>query len=709
MPDFSGILCLGGNEIMRKYVKFFVLALVLELSLFNYKYYLTMGNEEYIPEYSTGDGLLPVGNGLYLTAEEGEYTIRLTGIGRKVNALCLDIGYRTEESYQSGGAQDIVSAYEKQKIYVRIEAQDESNELGLTLGNRDIVHEVEQTAYMRLHLSGKTDWINCRLTAEPGETIQIYKLSVNPRIPFYFSLIRVLAVGGLLSLLCLLRPGSSAYAVVYQKSPLQGLAVWCCVLAEILLFARLVMMNPYFVYPVWRHHNQYYELAEAFHEGQLSLTEEVPDFLKEMENPYDKTLRSAKAAEAGESVLWDHAYYNGQYYVYFGVVPELLFYYPYYELFGEEGENEEFEGGRLEHFKIIFFCAAAEVIAVYLLLGEIIRLWYQRTPFVLYLLLSACFSMGCGILTILLRPDFYSVPIICGLVFSLYGLYFWLSAKRERLILWRLAAGSLCMALVAGCRPQMLILSFLALPLFWEERKDTRMSGEGWKSVSSLLLPYIPVAAGLMIYNAARFGSPFDFGANYNLTTNDMTGRGWELGRMGLGFFSYLFQPVNLEAEFPFIVQSSFASSYLGMTVREGTYGGVFAANLILLPLLLLPWCRKYFKSKTAFRMSAVALAGAVLVVAADTQMAGILPRYYNDFTWMLYLAVCPLLLSLYEFCLDCEERLSMRLYRHFLMAACASGIAYHVLRIYAGSASALVLGNPAEFYRAAQTIAFWR
>ena len=26
-----------------------------------------------------------------------------------------------------------------------------------------------------------------------------------------------------------------------------------------------------------------------------------------------------------------------------------------------------------------------------------------------------------------------------------------------------------------------------------------------------------------MAYNAARFGSPFDFGANYNLTSNDMT------------------------------------------------------------------------------------------------------------------------------------------------------------------------------------------
>lgn len=695
---------------MRKYMMFFMLALLLELSLFNYKYYLTMQNEEYVPELVMGDGLMSTGKGEYLVTEEGDCTIMLTGIRSKVRALRFDIGYVVPDVSLSREAQEIVDAYEKQKIFVRIEAQDGANELGMTLGRRDIVHEAEKTTYMIPHLSGETGWIQYHLTVQPGETVRLYKITVNPQIPFHFSLIRVLAVGGMLSLVCLLRPGSPAYTAVYQRNPVQGLIICGCILAEILLFSRLVMMNPYFIYPVWSHHNQYYELAEAFHERQLYLTKEVPDFLKEMDNPYDTALRSAMAAEAGESVLWDHAYYNGHYYVYFGVVPELLFYYPYYELFGEVDENGEFQGGRLEHFKIIFLCAAAEVIAVYLLLGEIIRLWYRRTPFVLYLLLAMGFSMGCGVLTILLRPDFYSVPIICGLVFSLFGLYFWLSARQEHLISWRLSAGSLCMALVAGCRPQMVVMSFLAVPLFWEDIKRKRLlAGKNWAGTLCFALPYILVAAELMYYNAARFGSPFDFGANYNLTTNDMTGRGWEPGRIGLGLFTYLFQPVNLEAGFPFIIQNSFASSYLGTTIRESTYGGVFAANLILLPLLFLPWCKKYYKNIAGYRLSVISLACAVLVVTADTQMAGILPRYYSDFTWMMYFAVCPLLLSLYEYCLDCGEKLPMRLYRYFLTAACVTGITYHVLRIYAGGTSALVLGNPSAFYKAAYTIAFWR
>ncbi len=63
------------------------------------------------------------------------------------------------------------------------------------------------------------------------------------------------------------------------------------------------------------------------------------------------------------------------------MVPELLFYYPYYEFAGSVDEDGEFQGGILPHVSVIFLCAAMEVIAVYLLLREIIRLWYRKTPF----------------------------------------------------------------------------------------------------------------------------------------------------------------------------------------------------------------------------------------------------------------------------------------------------------------------------------------
>ena len=57
-----------------KYGMFFLLALVLELSLFNYKFYLTFHNEEYIPHYEVGSGLMPLGDGRFLILEKGAVT-----------------------------------------------------------------------------------------------------------------------------------------------------------------------------------------------------------------------------------------------------------------------------------------------------------------------------------------------------------------------------------------------------------------------------------------------------------------------------------------------------------------------------------------------------------------------------------------------------------------------------------------------------------
>ena len=54
-----------------------------------------------------------------------------------------------------------------------------------------------------------------------------------------------------------------------------------------------------------------------------------------------------------------------------------------------------------------------------------------------------------------------------------------------------------------------------------------------------------------MLYNNTRFNSPFDFGANYNLTTNDMTKRGFIFDRFAMGINTYLFQLPSFQPIFP--------------------------------------------------------------------------------------------------------------------------------------------------------------
>ena len=131
-----------------------------------------------------------------------------------------------------------------------------------------------------------------------------------------------------------------------------------------------------------------------------------------------------------------------------------------------------------------------------------------------------------------------------ALAFSVWGLYLWRVGRSHKRPEGFYLVGSLCMALVVGCRPQLVLLSFLAFPLFWRmyitEGRIRTVAGA--RQFACLIAPYIVVCAGIMWYNKARFGSLFDFGANYNLTVNDMTKRGMAVGRIAPALFAYLFQ-----------------------------------------------------------------------------------------------------------------------------------------------------------------------
>lgn len=721
----------NNKKLCYTYLIFFVIALLLELTVFNYKFYMTLGNDSFYVDYLPDENLteaveVPSSADMTYTISsddsyEGTAVLRFEDIDEEINSLRVDIGYQEEElPEESKGNESAIEAwYQSKKIVTYITAHDEANELGVNLGYREIVHDVERSTYMTVHLSGVSDWVELKMTLDAGRTLNVYGIEINPVIPFHFSFLRLFVLGLLLSLIYTLRPKSIVYKVKYNcKCKWQIAVTAMIVVIEIIICSRIAVLNPHLLYPTYAQSREYYDLAEAFHQKQFYLDIEVPEFLLEMDNPYDTNLRAQMRRESGSYFLWDYAYYDGHYYCYFGVVPEVLFYYPYYELFGEENEEGEFEGGELEHYKVVFFCAVMTIIAAFLIVRQLIRLWYPDTSFLLYIFLAVAFSMGCEVFTYLAHADSYLVPIVCGLMFSVWGIYFWLSAKKSHtpgdLTGWRLVLGALCMALVAGCRPQMLIMSFLVFPIFWSDiRSGNLFKGKNRIKVIGFCLPYIVVAAGLMYYNAARFGSPFDFGANYNLTTNDMTKRGFDLGRIGLGLFTYLFQPMKITADFPFVQQCDLTTRYLGATVYERPFGGVFMTGVLLLPLLLLPWIFKCFKErKQSFAFCLMSVIAAVIVVVADTEMAGILFRYYTDFSWMLYLAATIVLLAGYQYCDNCGDAFRMTLYRSFLVIAAVSSLAYQVCRIYVWYANdpytSLSRANPVKFYEMAYRIAFW-
>jgi hypothetical protein len=420
---------------------------------------------------------------------------------------------------------------------------------------------------------------------------------------------------------------------------------------EIAIVYGLISSTSHFTELISSHHAQYQQLAESFLNGHLYLETEVPDFLLEMENPYDYALRTAQK----QYYYWDAALYGEHYYVYFGVVPVLLLYLPYHVITGNALPNDI----------AVFIFAIIFIIGCFALVRSVIKRYFpdKNISYPIYILLSLLLTNTSGLLYIASYADMYSVPIIAAMAFSVCGLSLWLSALSDkRLRALKLALGSLCMALVAGCRPNMLLFSFLFFPFFFGEitrafREKRAFTRTSIVNAVAFATPYIVVAAGLMWYNYARFGSPFDFGANYNLTTNDMTSRGFVWERMGVAAFMYLFQLPKLISTFPFIRNCDFDSTYMGVTIRETMYGGIFSYSPLLWILFLIPKIKETLKKYKLLIPSVMLAAFGIITSLLDAQFAGILQRYFSDFSLMRYLGAILAFLAVYANAENEEKR----------------------------------------------------
>ena len=517
----------------------------------------------------------------------------------------------------------------------------------------------DQSEYINLNTTGLVKNLRIEIAGDDvSYPIKLSDIVLNAHHPFDFNTTRFFVCMGLLALAFAFRPGSAIYRIGIVSEPRKSkAAIVATVAIEVCLLGSFLFLGSNLVGVATQSYNsgswdgkslvnvfevggdnaqQYAELAKAMAHGQLYLEEEPPQWLQDSNDPYDKGARDEMQKETGEPYLFDVAYYNGHYYVYFGVVPVILFYLPFYLL---TGANFPTAIG-------VLIAVVAFVLGCSALLDRFARYHFKRVSLGLYLLLQIPLVMCCGVLYLLKFPTFYSLPIALGLAFSVWGLYFWMkgraSAGPEK---WYLA-GSLCMALVAGCRPQLLVLSLVAFPLFWRAyiTKRRLLTPRGAREFACLIAPYLVVAAGLMAYNHARFGSFTDFGANYNLTVNDMTKRGWNIGRLAPALFAYFLQPPSATGVFPYLQPAPFDTTYMGQTIKEVTFGGIFAC----LPVLwVLPFAKRVLQLRMSQRSTrtiagviVVLLLGGVIVALADAEMAGILQRYFADFSFMFLAAV---------------------------------------------------------------------
>ena len=535
---------------------------------------------------------------------------------RETSSACIDI---------SGAVSTltICTGDDSEKIF-RLSIQDEGNQLSYQLG--DIT--VSNTKTVAINPQGLVSSITIEPTSNCDAANNI-SIMVNQPIPFDVSKSRIISIALLCMLGFLVSRSSPLSKLPYNNSVIFYVVLFsCCAIPfSILCALSAVPLDT----PGYEHHHEYYEMAEALASGHVYLPAQPASNLLDMSNPYDTALR----ASSNISYLWDHAYYDGKYYMYFGVLPAIIYYLPYYLITS---------GGELPNW-------IATSISCLLFIGGLIyfvynccKKWFPRATQAAFLMAYSIVFLGSWIIYNALSPDLYSEPITLGLACSIWGIALIIrSIQNSKISITTSCLGSFLLACTMLCRPQLLIFGLIAIVIATKHIAQNKVILKN--NVRALLLACLPVAliAGITgAYNSLRFGSPLDFGANYNLTTNDMTHRGWNFNRLPLALYAYLIEPPAFSISTFGFLPVNLDNDYLGTTISQEMYGGILTLTPILLFAIIVHFAKPRNDSERVHPPSIMLfLLCAIGIAAFDANGAGILMRYFNDFGLLLSVAAC--------------------------------------------------------------------
>ena len=381
--------------------------------------------------------------------------------------------------------------------------------------------------------------------------------------------------------------------------------------------------------------NEYNHLADAFLAGKVELDLPQSDILLSMDNPYDTPLRQRLNAEAHEPIYWDYAFYQGKYYCYFGALPCLLTFVPYKAITGCDLRTD---------WAVVFF-ACAMLIAGISFLYQLARTYFKELSLGAFWVGLAFLYCSSGVLEQVFLPRIYPIPILSALFFCFAGLAVFLRVKRQFLegvpaSKPLLALGALLVACALGCRPQYVLAAVLIAAIFWPEIRARRFfSRAGLGNTLAVIAPFLVVAAPVCLYNQVRFGSPFDFGASYNLTGADMTAYEFDPVVIVARAFEYLFLPPVIQGSFPFLCAvDGVAGLPAVMWTNEPVFGGFFAFAPAALAVFALfgTRTRRLLETRGVFGVCATSTMLAAIILVVVSYVSGVTMRYFADFAWLI-------------------------------------------------------------------------
>ncbi len=388
--------------------------------------------------------------------------------------------------------------------------------------------------------------------------------------------------------------------------------------------------------------DQYAHTADALAKGQVHLNLPVPHELTTLPNPYDPMARNNLLNHSVPHMYWDYAYYKGHWYSYFGVLPAVLLFLPYRLI-----TSIWIPGGAMLPTTVATFVfLIAFLIAGSLLVIRIIENTVKNASLGTVSISLALFFISANTVYLWFRTSFYSVPMAASLFFTSLGLWFYLGAfgNSKTNSFRNIALGSFFIALNLGCRPTFVIAVLFAIPVLYPIlKKSFNDFSKDWKKAeywsipllyaTAWILPAVITAIPFGMYNLLRFGSPLNFGNEYQITITDMTTMRLPSQNILPSILSYIALPLRLIPTFPWIGIQPVA--FDRWQYAEPMIGGMFVLSpLALVSSFAALAMRKRCLHKISWNISITSLIIGVFLIVFDSLKAGIGWRYIADFAW---------------------------------------------------------------------------